>query len=114
MVAATATPAIAPLERFEDGLVSSGNAVGADGELVDGSAVFGDEVVVAASDVGALFAASLAVDEELEVLVALELVDGAALPTADGPSVLPSSACAACLNLRAVSPVRPFNVKRLE
>lgn len=107
MVAATAMPAIAPLERFEDGLVSSGDAVGADVELVDG-------VVVATSDVEALSAASLAVDEKLEVLVALELVDGALLPTADGPSVLPSSACAARLNLRAVSPVRPFRLKRLE
>lgn len=114
MVAATAMPAIAPLERFEDELVPSGNAVGADVELADGSVVVADGVAVAASDVGALLAGLLAVDEELEVLVALELVDGASLPTADGPSVLPSSAFAARLNLRAVSPVRPFKLKRLE
>lgn len=50
----------------------------------------------------------------LEVDAVLVPIEDMSLPTADGPSVLPSRACAACLILSAVSPVSPEMLKRSE
>jgi hypothetical protein len=53
-------------------------------------------------------------DVGADVLDMVELLDDALLPTAGGPSVLPSRAPAACLMGKAVSPESPAMLKRSE
>jgi len=57
---------------------------------------------------------AVVVDAGADVLVMVELLGNALLPTAGGPSVLPSRACAACLIFNAVSPESPAMLKRSE
>ena len=56
----------------------------------------------------------MVVDGGAEVLVIVDVLDDALLPTAGGPSVSPSRACAACLIFNAVSPESPAMLKRFE
>lgn len=99
---------MAPLERpeEEDDDEVVGDEVDVVVEVEDST---GDEEVAAELSFDSLCVLLVGV-EELDVL----LLEGASLPTAGGPSVLPSRSCAACLILSAVSPVRPEMLKRLE
>lgn len=117
MVAATAIAAVAPLEMLEGWVWGSAlslllslslslSLLLSSGRGVDVAEIVGTScegvVEVAVLDVGA------------DVLVMVELLDDALLPTAGGPFVLPSRAWAACLIGRAVSPVSPAILKRSE
>lgn len=102
----TARPAVAPLERPEDEDSAVGVSEGAVSAAVELSA--GDEEVTAGLPVGVLLSWVDVVDT-LDVLV-----EESSLPTAGGPTVLPSNAWAACFIWSAVSPESPEMLKRFE
>jgi hypothetical protein len=109
-VTATAIAAVAPLERPEDVLLSSGDtAVSTEGS---------SEVSVDVKWVVVVGLSAMKVEPvvllEVELATLLVVVEGELFPTAGGPAVLPSKASAACLIVNAVSPVSPKMLKRSE
>jgi hypothetical protein len=112
-VTAAAIPAMAPLEMPAE----SSSASESPSPVLSLSVFSGEDVDVAkmtgTSSVDVVEAV-VVVDVGADVLLIVELLGNALLPTAGGPSVLPSRAIAACLIFNAVSPESPAMLKRSE
>jgi hypothetical protein len=112
-VRAAAIPAMAPLEMPAKSSSASSSA----SPVLSLSVLSGEDVDVAkmtgTSSVDVVEAV-VVVDVGADVLLIVELLGNALLPTAGGPSVLPSRAIAACLIFNAVSPESPAMLKRSE
>ena len=112
-VTAAAIPAMAPLEMP----ANSSSASESPSPVLSLSVLSGEDVDVAkmtgTSSVDVVEAV-VVVDAGADVLLIVELLGNALLPTAGGPSVLPSRAIAACLIFNAVSPESPAMLKRSE
>ena len=114
-VTAAAIPAMAPLEMPAKSSSASESA----SPVLSLSVLSGEDVDV---DVAKMTGTSsvdvveavVVVDAGADVLLIVELLGNALLPTAGGPSVLPSRAIAACLIFNAVSPESPAMLKRSE